>query len=101
MKSRRNVEERAKSKVPGWAIGLGLVAVVALGVILIASNSSSAPTGSSEVKGAPSLKVDQEKIDLGNVKLGQTVQVSFEVTNVGEAPLRFKEKPYIEVKEGC
>jgi hypothetical protein len=47
------------------------------------------------------LSVDKDKFDFGNVPLGQTVQVSFEVANTGAAPLRFKEKPYIEVAAGC
>jgi hypothetical protein len=45
--------------------------------------------------------VDREQVDLGNVQLGQTAEVSFRVTNVGDQPLRFSEVPYIEVLEGC
>lgn len=55
----------------------------------------------SEVKGAPSIKVDKDNVDLGKMKLGDTARVSFQVTNVGDKPLRFTEAPYIEVKEGC
>jgi hypothetical protein len=47
------------------------------------------------------LKADKEKVDLGQVKLGQNVKVAFVLTNVGDKPLRFTEAPYIEVKEGC
>lgn len=54
-----------------------------------------------EVTGGPSLKADKEKVDLGDIKLGQTVQVSFEIKNVGDQPLKFSKAPYIEVKEGC
>ena len=54
-----------------------------------------------EVTGAPRLKADKEKVDLGDVRLGQIVQVSFEVANVGDRPLRFTEDPYVEVVEGC
>lgn len=54
-----------------------------------------------EVTGSPSLKVDKEKVDLGDVKLGQTVEVSFEVKNMGDQPLKFTKLPFIEVKEGC
>lgn len=54
-----------------------------------------------EVTGSPSLKADKEKVDLGDVKLGQTVEVSFEIRNVGDQPLKFSKAPYIEVKEGC
>ena len=83
--------------------------LVLAGVILVAGalyavmktgqpSSSKVPV---EVKGSPSLKVDQDKVDLGDVKLGQTVSVSFQLTNVGDKPLKFDEKPYIEVLEGC
>jgi hypothetical protein len=54
-----------------------------------------------EVAGAPSLKADKEKVDLGDVRLGRTVQVSFEIANVGGKPLRFTGEPYVEVVEGC
>jgi uncharacterized protein YabE (DUF348 family) len=54
-----------------------------------------------EVTGKPSLKVDKEKVDLGYVKLGQTVEVSFKLTNVGDQTLSFSKAPYIEVLEGC
>ena len=54
-----------------------------------------------EVSGSPSLKVDKQKVDLGNIKLGRTVDVSFELTNVGDQTLRFAKAPYIEVVEGC
>ncbi len=54
-----------------------------------------------EVRGAPRLKVDQRKVDLGDVPLGQTVEVSFKVSNAGDQPLRLAESPYVEVVEGC
>ena len=54
-----------------------------------------------EVTGAPRLKADKEKVDLGDVRLGQTVQVSFEIANVGDRPLRITGEPYVEVVEGC
>jgi hypothetical protein len=54
-----------------------------------------------EVHDAASLKVDQEQIDMGDVKLGRMVEASFLLTNVGDQPLRFTKPPYIEVVEGC
>ena len=60
-----------------------------------------APSYISEVSGVPSLKTDKDKIDLGDVKLGKTVQVAFEFTNIGDKPLQFSKAPYIEVLEGC
>ncbi len=53
------------------------------------------------VKGAPSIMADKVKVDLGNMKLGSTANVSFTITNTGDQPLRFTKQPFIEVKEGC
>ncbi len=80
--------------------GLGGVALLALAGLAFWGGGSKSKAAI-EVNGAPSLKVDKEKVDLGNVQLGQTVQVSFQLTNVGDQPLRFSKEPYIEVKEGC
>jgi cell division septal protein FtsQ len=54
-----------------------------------------------EVSGQPSLRVDQELVDLGDVRLGETVTVDFTLANVGDETLRFEARPYVEVMEGC
>lgn len=54
-----------------------------------------------EVFGSPKLVVDNEEIDLGDVPLGKTVEVSFKLTNAGDQPLRFAESPWIELVAGC
>lgn len=54
-----------------------------------------------EIVGSPSLKVDEEYIDLGDIKLGRNVQTSFKVINVGDQELKFTQLPYVEVMEGC
>lgn len=54
-----------------------------------------------EVSGAPSLKVDKEEANLGDITLGKYVNVTFLLTNVGDKILKFSKAPYIEVKEGC
>ncbi len=51
--------------------------------------------------GTPKIKADKELVDLGDQKLGNTVQVSFTITNEGNGTLRFTKEPYVEVKEGC
>ena len=51
--------------------------------------------------GTPSIAVDQQKIDYGDVKFGVNKTFAIKVTNTGEGTLRFKEEPYIEVLEGC
>jgi cell division septal protein FtsQ len=88
-----------KSLMPLW------LALAGLGLVLIAGwamwSNSNQPKATIEVQGAPSLKVEKDTIDHGNVKLGSTIVDVVRVTNVGDQPLRFAEAPYIEVKEGC
>jgi len=99
-----------KAKRAGIA-RLGPLAVIVAGVVVLAAaafafwqnSGSNAPSASftPEVKGAPRLQADKQKIDLGNLKLGQTVQVSFDITNTGDQPLRFSKDPFVEVVQGC
>jgi hypothetical protein len=51
--------------------------------------------------GTPEIVVDQQKIDFGYVKFGETRSIKIAVTNTGDGVLRFTKKPYIEVLEGC
>ncbi len=92
-----------RTRLPILIVGAG---VILLGVVVfLATRSSSAYTPPAdytpEVSGAPHLAVDRDKVDLGEVKLGQTVQVSVDLRNNGSQPLIFTKAPYIEVKEGC
>ena len=51
--------------------------------------------------GTPVIAADPQKIDYGYVKLGTDETFSIKVTNNGDGILRFTDKPYIEVLEGC
>ena len=53
------------------------------------------------VTGQPSLVVDQELIDFGDVKLDSSRTFSIHLTNIGDENLVFSQTPYVEVKEGC
>jgi hypothetical protein len=101
-KASKRIVPKKKQSIPIW-LPLTIVAGVALVVVALISNrgSQSTPTTAPQVIGAPALKVDKEKVDFGNVALGQTVEVKFEVANVGDQQLWFKEKPYVEVVGGC
>lgn len=85
-----------------WPLALvgGGVALLALAWIAL-SFATPASKVTPQVSGAPSLKVDQETIDLGERKLGVPVNVSFQLSNVGDRPLRFIAPPYVEIVEGC
>lgn len=101
-KPSKKVVAPEKQKVPIWLWGIIAIGVVLIAVVVIGALSrNSAPPVAPLVTGAPALQVDKENVDFGNVTLGQTVEVKFEVANVGDQPLRFTKKPYVEVIEGC
>jgi hypothetical protein len=101
-KPSKKVVAQQKPKTPIWLWGLiaAGVAIIAF-VVIQAASSNSTPPPVPLVTGGPALQVDKEKVDFGDVTLGQTVEAKFEVTNVGDQPLRFTKKPYVEVIEGC
>ena len=90
---------RKNLAVAMWAVLAGALLLLA-GFIFYPKDSGD-PSFTPEVEGAPSLMVDQEIIDFGNVKINESVTASFELTNVGDQTLRFTEQPYIELKAGC
>ncbi len=93
---------RHQRKKQSWPVLLlfagGFLLVIG---VIFAFRKPSEPKPAIEISGTPSLKVDQQKVDLGNVKLGQTVDVKFKLMNVGDQTLCFDKAPYIEVVVGC
>lgn len=89
-----------KNRLPLW-LSLGGVLALALAVAAFAANRRGSEAISEPGDGAPVLSVDKEQLDFGEVKLGQTVEASFMVSNTGDKSLRFTKAPYVEVVEGC
>lgn len=54
-----------------------------------------------EVSGSPSLRIDREYVDLGDVPVDELVTVTFNLANAGDRDLRIISKPFVEVVEGC
>lgn len=79
--------------------GLALPIMIFGGILLIVAAFLLIDQG--RQGGTPQIAVDQQKIDYGYVKLDTNKQFTIKVTNNGDGQLRFKEKPYIEVLEGC
>lgn len=101
-KNKNQPTEHSRSRL-FMSIGLAVAGIILLGFALsaILQNKNPDLNGENQVKGSPNLMVDQEKIDLGNVSLGQWVTVKFIITNVGDQPLSFTQKPFVEVAAGC
>ncbi len=85
----------------GGAIALALASLLVWSLVNGGTSTSGGARATPEVTSAAKLKVDRDKIDLGDVKLGNTVQAAFVLSNAGNQPLQITDKPYIEVLEGC
>ncbi len=88
--------QKQKRNFPWPIVVFGGVLLIAAAFFFANQNGSS-----NDGKSTPKIAVDQSKIDYGYVKFGNNEQFSLKVTNTGDGVLRFKEKPYIEVLEGC
>jgi hypothetical protein len=104
MSHNRSTRYTKKEKQPEKARPL-LVALAGIVLVLMAAlalfRPISAALNDAFSSGAPSLKVDKERVDLGDVKLGKIVSVTFQLTNVGNKTLRFSKDPYIDIIKGC
>ena len=91
---------RPRRWLPLALIAAGVVVLTGAVWAVLASRGSGGQVPI-EVTGAPRLKADRQRVDLGDIRLGRTVEVSFQLANVGDQPLRFAEAPYVTVAEGC
>ena len=92
-KNQKYRKQKQRQNFPWLFVALG-GGLLLLAAILFANRSGNGG-------GTPSLSVDQQKIDYGYVKYGETRSFAVKVTNKGDGTLRFKEQPHIEVLEGC
>jgi hypothetical protein len=93
--NKRKQRQRQKFSPP-------LIALMIGGTLLIIAMAVYFAFGSiNDGGGTPKLVVDQDKIDYGYVKFGNNKTFTIKVTNAGDGVLRFKEKPIVEVLEGC
>jgi hypothetical protein len=90
-----------KLNTPLILVGGGILLIVLAAAYIFATNRSPEADATIEVSGAPALKVDKEQIDFGDVKVDTPVSATFEISNVGDQPLRFSKTPIVEVVEGC
>jgi hypothetical protein len=93
---KQKYSQRKKISAPVVALLLGGLLLAVAAFVIFQGNNQGSDTG-----GAPRLAVDREKIDWGTVKDYTKKTFTFTVTNTGTGTLRFKEKPYVQVVEGC
>jgi len=92
--SKKHRRQKQKKNFPWMLLAIG-------GVLLVAAVFIFANQGGGDGDGTPSIAVDQQMIDYGDVKFGVNKTFSIKVTNTGTGTLRFTEQPYIEIVEGC
>ncbi|MBI5943612.1 MAG: hypothetical protein HY864_04530 [Chloroflexi bacterium] len=90
--SKKHKRQKQSQKFSWIFLALGGVFIV-LAVFLFARDGDGG--------GTPSIAVDQQQIDYGDVKFNVEKTFAIKVTNTGDGTLRFKEDPYVEVVEGC
>lgn len=98
---RRAAAPRPAQRGPLLLVALGVLLLGTVAVLAWRSAGQPASPGAGGAAGSPSLKADRTRVDLGDVRLGETVSVSFELTNTGTGTLQFREAPWVEVVEGC
>jgi len=84
-------QRRQKKSFPWVFVVFGSILIIA--AILFFANQNGG--------GTPAIAIDQQKIDYGYVQFGNNKTFTIKVTNNGDGILRFKEKPIVEVLEGC
>jgi hypothetical protein len=101
MKIKKKTDEPKNTPILSIALAIGALLIIAAGYYLVSPKDQIDPNFVPEVIGAPRLKVDKERVDLGDVKFGKTVYATFMLTNVGDKVLYLTENPSIELIEGC
>jgi hypothetical protein len=79
----------------------GAVALLLIAVGVLVSCGPAAGVNGGSATNGPSLAVDPEKIDFGQVKVDNIVKADFRLRNIGNQPLQIIGEPAVRVVEGC
>ena len=100
------MSRRNKPRLHGERRSLALPVIIMGAVLILAAallflRQGKGGGGGVSESGSPQITVDQQKVDYGYVKFGETRSIKLTVTNTGKGVLRFTKSPYVEVLEGC
>ena len=95
-KRRKHRGQKKTISTPVFILMIGGALILAAGIIFGLQRIGGDSDG-----GTPALAVDQEVIEYGDVRFIEELTFAIKVTNTGDGTLRFKEQPYIEVRDGC
>ncbi|MGZ6317105.1 MAG: hypothetical protein ACXWNQ_07575 [Anaerolineales bacterium] len=98
--SRHRKKQRKSFAWPILVFG-GILLIVAGFLFANKARGSKVESVTQDGRGTAAIVVDQQKIDYGYVTFGNNKTFKIKVTNNGDGALRFQDKPYIEVLEGC
>jgi len=93
--SKKTKKKKQQQKEFPWVVVAGGVLFI-VAAIFVFSKPATDYSG-----GTPAIRVDEQNIDMGYIKLGEYRTIKIKVTNTGDGVLRFKEQAYLEVLEGC
>ncbi len=87
----------------GWLVAAGIAALAMLlgGLYLGNQGGTGSPALNEPAVTQGSLKIDPGEVNLGDIKLGRTVDASFKIQNVSDKTVTITDAPYIEVVQGC
>lgn len=102
MSTRKKGKHTAKKNwLPLILLATGVLLVFAVILFFTIGNKPEDNSTLANTGAPPSLSVNSEEINFGDVKFNKMVNASFVVTNTGGQPLKFTKQPYIELIEGC
>lgn len=102
-RDRKARSKRRLARSKGYALAAGALGLLflAAGLWLSLRPAPSTPRQLTPEPGAPRLAVDREAVDLGVQPVDRLVTASFQLTNLGDAPLHILGEPSVQLLEGC
>ena len=96
-----HIQPDASKQRRRFLIGAGTLTAVVVVIIVAVLVTTQPKPFAPQVKGAPSLQIEQSRYDYGDVHFGQAVHTVFQLRNVGDKPLEILNQPTVQVVKGC